>query len=79
MDWKLFTKIKKKRKRKSDVFTIEDAKAMSDEFRYAIVNNKNGLPCYLCRTRDDAKESIEHIRYFLCSSASYGIVDLWFE
>lgn len=79
MDWKLFTKIRKKRKRESDVFTIEDVKSTSDEFRYAVVNNKSDLPCYLCRTYDDAKESIDDIRRYCCTSASYKIVDLWLE
>lgn len=79
MDWKLFTKIRNKRKRKSDLLTVEDAKAMSDQFRYAVVNNKSGLPCYLCKTRDDAKESIDDIRRYCCTSASYRIVDLWLE
>ena len=79
MDWKLFTKIRNKRKRKSDLLTVEDAKAMSDQFRYAVINNKSGLPCYLCKTRDDAKESIDDIRHYCCTSASYRIVDLWLE
>lgn len=52
---------------------------MSDQFRYAVVNNKSGLPCYLCRTCDDAKESIDDIRRYCCTSASYKIVDLWLE
>jgi hypothetical protein len=63
----------------ADILTIEDAKAMSDQFRYAVVNNKSGLPCYLCRTCDDAKESIDDIRRYCCTSASYKIVDLWLE
>lgn len=61
----------------ADILTVEDAKAMSDQFRYAVVNNKSGLPCYLCKTRDDAKESIDDIRRYCCTSASYRIVDLW--
>lgn len=79
MDWILFTKIRNKRKRKSDLLTVEDAKAMRDQFRYAVVNNKSGFPCYLCRTSDDAKESIDDIRRYCCTSASYKIVDLWLE
>lgn len=79
---KIFDLVKSSRNcitRNADILTVEDAKAMSDQFRYAVVNNKSGLPCYLCKTRDDAKESIDDIRRYCCTSASYRIVDLWLE
>lgn len=41
------------------MLTIDDARDKYKDYQYAVVNALDGMPVWLCKTIEDAKETIE--------------------
>lgn len=58
-----------------NILTIEDARNKYKDCQYAVVNALNGVPVWICKTIEDAKNIIEEYQPYC--NLSLKIVDLW--
>lgn len=54
--------------------TLEEARKMSDEYPYAVVNQFNNTPVCLCASRVEAENEAKRMRYY--SFRLYRVVEL---
>lgn len=59
----------------ADILTIDDARRKYADYQYAIVNALDGIPVWICKTIEDAKETVEE--WQPCCYILLSIVDLW--
>nr|DAL13708.1 MAG TPA_asm: hypothetical protein [Bacteriophage sp.] len=59
----------------ADILTIEDARNKYKDYQYAVVNALNGIPVWICKTIEDARDTIEEWQpyYYI----PLLIVNLW--
>ncbi len=58
----------------ANILTIDDARDKYKDYQYAVVNVLDGMPVWLCKTIEDAKETIEDWQPYWWTPLS--IVDL---
>lgn len=63
-----------KRRRRSIPLTLDKAKKIFPEYRYAVCDVATRYPVWLCNSIDDARETVEDM--WKCSGAMCFIVDL---
>lgn len=59
----------------ANTLTLDDARNKYKDYQYAVVNALDGMPVWICKTIEDAKESIEE--WQPCCYIPLSIVDLW--
>ena len=59
----------------ANTLTLDDARNKYKDYQYAIVNALNGIPVWICKTIEDAKEIVEEWQPYCC--VPFLIVDLW--
>ena len=59
----------------ANILTIEDARNKYPDCQYAVVNALNGIPVWICKTIEGAKETVEE--WQPCCHIPLSIVDLW--
>jgi hypothetical protein len=59
----------------ADILTIEDARNKYKNCQYAVVNALDGIPVWICKTIEDAKEVVEEWQPYCYLPLL--IVDLW--
>lgn len=58
----------------ADILTLEDARNEYKDYQYVVVNALDNMPVWLCKTLDDAKETVEEWQPYCC--VPFLIVDL---
>lgn len=59
----------------ADILTIKDARNKYKNCQYAVVNALDGIPVWICKTIEDAKEVVEEWQPYCYLPLL--IVDLW--
>ena len=59
----------------ANTLTLDDARNKYKDYQYAIVNALSGMPVWICKTIEDAKETIKEWQPYC--SVPFLIVDLW--
>lgn len=59
----------------ANTLTLDAARNKYKDYQYAVVNALDGMPVWICKTIEDAKETIEE--WQPCCYIPLSIVDLW--